>query len=222
MSSTNFIKTLLKYKKHFIWLKPVMSLATYYRNALFDHSVNATLKFVYDISPGPLTNLGSRSAHFLLQCDCLSFARGPSIHFEVVITPIIIFCLWAIKHLLSTTGQSGVKWTHPILNNYFWSGYAPIGIGTEWDQCCKLFVAKLAIVNFCRYCALVVAEWSACSPRMRSHLMAFVRATNFSCCCLNWASFFFIFVFSAQLIVHIKFADDWIRTADLWCWKQRL
>ena len=47
-----------------------MSLATYYRNALFDHSVNATLKFVYDISPWPLTNLGSRSAHFLLQCDC--------------------------------------------------------------------------------------------------------------------------------------------------------
>ena len=41
----------------------------------------------------------------------------------------------------------------------------------------------------------------------------------------NWAIpglFFFIFVFSIQLIVHIYFADDWIRTADLWCQKQPL
>ena len=29
--------------------------------------------------------------------------------------------------------------------------------------------------------------------------------------------FFFVFVFSIQLIVHINFADDWIRTAYLWC-----
>ena len=36
------------------------------------------------------------------------------------------------------------------------------------------------------------------------------------------ASFFFIFVFSIQLIVHINFADDWIRTADLWFWKRPL
>ena len=36
------------------------------------------------------------------------------------------------------------------------------------------------------------------------------------------ASFFFILVFSIQLIVQINFADDWIRTADLWCRKQPL
>ena len=36
------------------------------------------------------------------------------------------------------------------------------------------------------------------------------------------ASFFFIFVFSIQLIVHINFADDCIRTADLWCRKRPL
>ena len=34
--------------------------------------------------------------------------------------------------------------------------------------------------------------------------------------------FFFIFVFSIQLIVHINFADDWIRTADLWFRKRLL
>ena len=33
------------------------------------------------------------------------------------------------------------------------------------------------------------------------------------------ATFFIIFVFSIQLIVHINFADDWIWTADLRCWK---
>ena len=31
------------------------------------------------------------------------------------------------------------------------------------------------------------------------------------------ASFFFIFVFAIQLIVHEKFANDCIKTADLWC-----
>ena len=30
-------------------------------------------------------------------------------------------------------------------------------------------------------------------------------------------SFLFIFVFSIQLIARINFADDWIRTTDLWC-----
>ena len=34
--------------------------------------------------------------------------------------------------------------------------------------------------------------------------------------------FFFIFVFSIQLIVHVNFAFDWIRTADPWCWKRPL
>ena len=37
------------------------------------------------------------------------------------------------------------------------------------------------------------------------------------------ATFFFIFVFSIQLTVSkcsINFADDWIRTADLWYWKR--
>ena len=34
--------------------------------------------------------------------------------------------------------------------------------------------------------------------------------------------FFFIFVLSIQLIVHINFADDWIRTTDLWGWKRPL
>ena len=34
--------------------------------------------------------------------------------------------------------------------------------------------------------------------------------------------FFFNFVFSIQLIVHITFADGWIQTADLWCWKRPL
>ena len=41
----------------------------------------------------------------------------------------------------------------------------------------------------------------------------------------NWAIpglFSFIFVISIQLIVHINFSDDWIRTADLWCQKQPL
>ena len=39
------------------------------------------------------------------------------------------------------------------------------------------------------------------------------------------ASFFFIFVFSIQLTVNkcsINFADDWIRTADLWYRKRPL
>ena len=39
------------------------------------------------------------------------------------------------------------------------------------------------------------------------------------------APFFFIFVFSIQLTVNkcsINFADDWIRTADLWYQKQPL
>ena len=35
-------------------------------------------------------------------------------------------------------------------------------------------------------------------------------------------SFFFIFVFSVQLTVNIKLADDWIRTADLYCPKRPL
>ena len=35
-------------------------------------------------------------------------------------------------------------------------------------------------------------------------------------------SFFFIFVFSIQLIVHINFADDWIRITDLWYQKRPL
>ena len=42
---------------------------------------------------------------------------------------------------------------------------------------------------------------------------------------LNWAIpglFFFIFVFSIQLIVHTNFANDWIRTTNLWCWKRPL
>ena len=44
---------------------------------------------------------------------------------------------------------------------------------------------------------------------------------------LNWAvpgPFLFIFVFSIHLTQkeHIKFADDWIRTSDLWCWKRPL
>ena len=36
------------------------------------------------------------------------------------------------------------------------------------------------------------------------------------------ASFFFTFVFSIQLMVHINFADDWTRTAYLWCRKRLL
>ena len=36
------------------------------------------------------------------------------------------------------------------------------------------------------------------------------------------ASFFFIFVFSILLIVQLNFADDWVRTADLWCGKRPL
>ena len=36
------------------------------------------------------------------------------------------------------------------------------------------------------------------------------------------ASFFFMFAFAKQLIVHINFADDWSRTADLWCRKRPL
>ena len=36
------------------------------------------------------------------------------------------------------------------------------------------------------------------------------------------ATFFFIFVFSIQLTANVQynfFADDWIRTVDLWNWK---
>ena len=33
---------------------------------------------------------------------------------------------------------------------------------------------------------------------------------------------FFASFSSFRLIVHIKFAYDWIRTADLWCWKRPL
>ena len=38
------------------------------------------------------------------------------------------------------------------------------------------------------------------------------------------ASFFFIFVFSIQLTINVwfKYADDWIRTEDLYCWKRPL
>ena len=36
------------------------------------------------------------------------------------------------------------------------------------------------------------------------------------------ASFFFTFVFSIQLMVHLNFADDWTRTAYLWCRKRLL
>ena len=46
------------------------------------------------------------------------------------------------------------------------------------------------------------------------------------CCYLNKLGhsrpLFFILVFSLQLIVHPNFANDWIRTADLWFWKQLL
>ena len=47
-------------------------------------------------------------------------------------------------------------------------------------------------------------------------------------CFLNgpFPASFFYFRFSSQLTAHKcsmqKFADDWIRTADLWCWKRPL
>ena len=42
--------------------------------------------------------------------------------------------------------------------------------------------------------------------------------------CANPGLFFFIFVFSVQLIVNIQyiFADDWIQTGDLWSRKRLL
>ena len=57
-------------------------------------------------------------------------------------------------------------------------------------------------------------------------LICSTKISNSTQIYFNWAitgHFFYIFVFSIQFMISLivnKNANDWIRTAGLWCWKQ--
>ena len=80
----------------------------------------------------------------------------------------------------------------------------------------------------------VAANWSSTS-RFRDHVFAVPNLLSRDIWCQEKVSFkravngllFFIFVFSipsveSKQMFDIKFANDWIRTADLWCQKRML
>ena len=68
-------------------------------------------------------------------------------------------------------------------------------------------------------------EWSKSGWKLHFKWYYFRPINQSGLNCSKWAItglFFFTFVFSKTRLTINKFADDWNRTGDLWCWKRPL